>query len=81
MTYESTFCHQTAKAKSDFYDHEAATPLFIEIADINALHILYAREKMAAMSSNWGLLKPEMNLWEHYHYKYYACLLPMQQQW
>ena len=33
--YESTFCHQTVKAKSDFCDHEAATPLFIEIADIH----------------------------------------------
>ena len=33
--YKSTFCHQTAKAKSDFCDHEAAMPLFIEIADIH----------------------------------------------
>ena len=31
--YERTFCHQTAKAKSHFCDHEAATLLFIEIAD------------------------------------------------
>ena len=70
-----------SKDKVGFCDHEAATPLFIEIADIHTLYILYAREKMAAMSSDWGLLKPEMNLCEHYHYKYYACLLPMQQQW
>ena len=35
--YESTFCHQTAMAKLDFCDHEAATPLFIEIADIHML--------------------------------------------
>ena len=52
--YESTFCHQTVKAKSDFCDHEAATPLFIEILDIRKLYILYAREKMAAMYSDGG---------------------------
>ena len=73
--YESTFCHQTTKAKSDFSDHDAATPLFIEIADIH-IAIPYAREKMAAMFLAWGLLKPELNLCEHY-----ACLLPMQEQW
>ena len=33
--HKSTFCHQTAKAKLDFCDHEAATPLFIEVADIH----------------------------------------------
>ena len=51
--YKSTFCHQTAKAKSDFCDHEAATPLFIEIADIH-IAIPYVRGKMAAMSSDGG---------------------------
>jgi len=51
--YESTFCHQTAKAKSDFCDHEAAMPLFIEIADIH-IAISYMRGKMAAMSSDGG---------------------------
>ena len=51
--YKSTFCHQTVKAKSDFCDHEAATPLFIEIADIH-IAISYVRGKMAAMILAWG---------------------------
>ena len=51
--YKSTFWHQTAKAKSGFYDHEAATPLFIEIAVIH-IAIPYVRGKMAAMSSDGG---------------------------
>ena len=59
--YESTFYHQTAKAKLDFCDHETATPLFIDIADIH-IAIPYVCGKMAAMSSDWGLLKPKLNL-------------------
>ena len=51
--YKSTFCHQTAKLKLDFCDHDAATPLFIEIADIH-IPIPYVHGKMAAMSSDWG---------------------------
>ena len=51
-----TFCPQTAKAKSDFCDHEAATPLFIEIADIH-IAIPYARDRMAAMFLAWGASK------------------------
>ena len=51
--YKSTFCHQTAKAKSDFCDHETATPLFIEIADIH-IAIPYVRGKMAATSPDGG---------------------------
>ena len=51
--YESTFCHQTAKEKSDVCDHEEATPLFIEIADIH-IAIPYVCGKMAAMSLDWG---------------------------
>ena len=52
--YESTFCDQTEKLKSNVCDHEAATPLFIEIADIHKLYIPHVRGKMAAMSSDWG---------------------------
>ena len=58
--YESTFCQQTANLKSDFCDHEAATPLFIEIADMH-IAIPYVRGKMAAIQME-GLLKPELNL-------------------
>ena len=45
---------QTAIAKSDFCDHEAATPLFIEIADTH-IPIPYVRGKMATMSSDGGV--------------------------
>ena len=49
--YGSTFCQQTANMK--FCDHETATPLFIELADIH-IAIPYVRGKMAAMSSDGG---------------------------
>ena len=49
------------KAKSDFCDHEAATLLFIEIADMRMLFRMFV-ERWRPRLQTRGLLKPELNL-------------------